>query len=121
MSSREMPKVVCVRSLVPKLKNSASSAIWSAVRAARGLDGDGGLDDGARLHLGDLGEGDAEAAAAQSEHGVGLVQLLNPRQQRAQFLELGRAGIGVLEVRDFDQQILALGQELMQRGIEQAN
>ena len=37
MSSREMPKVVCVRSLVPKLKNSASSAIWSAVRAARGI------------------------------------------------------------------------------------
>jgi hypothetical protein len=36
MSSRLMPKVVCVRSLVPKLKNSASSAIWSAVRAARG-------------------------------------------------------------------------------------
>jgi hypothetical protein len=32
----EMPKVVWVRSLVPKLKNSASSAIWSAVRAARG-------------------------------------------------------------------------------------
>jgi hypothetical protein len=31
-----MPKVVCVRSLVPKLKKSASTAISSAVRQARG-------------------------------------------------------------------------------------
>ena len=36
MSSRLKPKVICVRSLVPKRKNSASSAIWSAVSAARG-------------------------------------------------------------------------------------
>jgi len=35
-SSREKPKVVWVRSLVPKLKNSASLAIWSANSAARG-------------------------------------------------------------------------------------
>ena len=37
MSSREKPKVIWVRSLVPKEKNSASSAIWSAVSAARGI------------------------------------------------------------------------------------
>src|ERR1017187_4101395 len=36
MSSREKPNVVCVRSLVPKLKNSASLAISSATNAARG-------------------------------------------------------------------------------------
>ena len=36
-SSRLMPSVVCVRSLVPKLKNSASFAISSAVSAARGI------------------------------------------------------------------------------------
>jgi hypothetical protein len=30
-------RVICVRSLVPKLKNSATSAIWSASRAARGI------------------------------------------------------------------------------------
>ena len=36
MSSRLKPKVIWVRSLVPKEKNSASSAIWSAVKAARG-------------------------------------------------------------------------------------
>jgi glyoxylase-like metal-dependent hydrolase (beta-lactamase superfamily II) len=35
-SSRLMPRQVWVRSLVPKLKNSAVSAISSAVRAARG-------------------------------------------------------------------------------------
>ena len=31
-----MPKVVCVRSLVPKEKNSAASAISFAIRTARG-------------------------------------------------------------------------------------
>ena len=80
-----------------------------------------GLDDGADLHLGDLGEGDAEAAAAQPEHGVLLVQLFDPRQQRAQFLELGRAGLGVYQVLNLDHQILALGQELVQRRIDGAD
>ena len=36
MSSRLMPSAVWVRSLVPKLKNSACSAISSAVSAPRG-------------------------------------------------------------------------------------
>ena len=36
MSSRENPKAVWVRSLVPKEKNSATSAISAATRAARG-------------------------------------------------------------------------------------
>ncbi len=35
-SSREMPSAVCVRSLVPKEKNSAVSAMSPARRAARG-------------------------------------------------------------------------------------
>ena len=35
-SSREKPQTVWVRSLVPKEKNSAASAIWPAVSAARG-------------------------------------------------------------------------------------
>jgi hypothetical protein len=87
--------------------------------AALVLDRDGGLDNGANLHLGDLGEGDAETAAAQSEHGVLLVQLFDPRQQRAQFLELGRAGLGVCQVLNLDHQIFALGQELVQRRIDQ--
>ena len=131
MSSRLKPKVIWVRSLVPNEKNSASSAILSAVRAARGtsimvpirystlvpalamhlvghgdgplleedelldgadqrdhdlgedlvallLDLDGGLDDRADLHVADLGELDRQAAAAEAEHRVGLVELLDP-------------------------------------------
>ena len=35
-SSRDRPNTVCVRSLVPKLKKSATSAILSAISAARG-------------------------------------------------------------------------------------
>ena len=35
-SSREKPQPIWVRSLVPKEKNSAASAIWPAVSAARG-------------------------------------------------------------------------------------
>src|SRR6059036_3100336 len=35
-SSREKPNVVCVRSFVPKEKNSATRAISSATSAARG-------------------------------------------------------------------------------------
>ena len=37
MSSRENPKVICVRSFVPNEKNSATSAISSATSAARGV------------------------------------------------------------------------------------
>ena len=129
-SSREKPKVSCVRSLVPNEKNCASAAISSAVTAPRGTsiivpdevleldalllhdvgghavddglliaqlldeadqrDHDLGndlqaflvqlrrrLEDGARLHLGDLGIGDPEAHAAVAEHRVELVQLLD--------------------------------------------
>ena len=37
MSSREYPNVICVRSLVPNEKYSASVAIFPAVSAARGV------------------------------------------------------------------------------------
>ncbi len=73
------------------------------------------------MHLGDLRERDAQAAAAKAEHGVGLVQLLNPRQQRTKLVQLGRLGIGVFEVLNFHQQIFPRRQELMQRRIEQAD
>ena len=36
-SSRENPNVICVRSLVPNEKNSATSAISPASSAARGV------------------------------------------------------------------------------------
>ena len=39
----------------------------------------GGLENGARLHLGDFGIEDAEAAAAQAQHRVELVQLFDAR------------------------------------------
>ena len=130
MSSRLKPNVIWVRSFVPNEKNSASSAIWSAVRAARGtsimvpiwystltpaffisllghrdrplleerqlldspdqrdhdlgqdrlaalLDLDRRLDDRADLHVADLGIDDRQAAAAEAEHRVELVELLD--------------------------------------------
>ena len=49
----------------------------------------GRLDDGARLHLGDLGIGDAEPHAAMAEHRVELVELLDAAQQRALLVQLG--------------------------------
>ena len=42
------------------------------------LDLDGGLDDRADLHVADLGELDRQPAAAEAEHRVGLVELLDP-------------------------------------------
>ncbi len=123
--------MVCVRSLVPKLKNSASLAtliggqggarnldhgadhvlqivhaglcenflghaiddfllVFQFLDAADQRDHDfrnhlhallrhlhGGFEDGAGLHLGDLGISDAETAAAVAEHGVELVQLFH--------------------------------------------
>ena len=38
------------------------------------LDGDGRLENGANLHVADLGELDRQAAAAQAKHGVGLLR-----------------------------------------------
>ncbi len=163
-----MPKVVWVRSLVPKEKNSALSARSPArMRRARQLDhgadrvvdrcgpvsaitalatrsvsarrnfissplatsgcmisgigrglaggGDlaGRLDDGAHLHLVDLGIGDAQAAAAVAQHGVGLAQLRGPPQQ------LGGVEPGGLGHRlDL---LLGVRQELVQRRVEQAD
>ena len=89
--------------------------------AALVLDGNRGFENRPCLHLGDLGERDAEAAATQSEHRVHLVQFFHARQQRTKFLQLGRAGLGVFEVLDFDEQFFPLGQELVQRRIEQAD
>ena len=80
-----------------------------------------GLDDGARLHLGDLRVGDAETAATVAEHGVLLMQFLDAGEDDAQLLELGRAGLGELQLLDLDEKIFALGQELVERRIEGAD
>src|SRR5579864_6310265 len=42
------------------------------------------LEDCPRLHFRDLGVSDPQAAATMPEHGIELVQLLHPRQQRRQ-------------------------------------
>src|SRR6202165_2532350 len=94
-SSREKPKVICVRSLVPKEKDSASVAISTAVAWPRlggradqrdhelgpGVDlllaqVGGRFHDRAHLHAGDLGEQDRQPNTTQPEHRVGLVQVL---------------------------------------------
>ena len=174
MSSREKPKVVCVRSLVPKLKNSASCgnllghqsgtrqldhgshqvidrrallledllgdaaddvALVLHLLDAAGqrnhdlrihvdallLDIDGGLQNGARLHLGDLRIGDSQAAAAMAEHGVDFVQLFHACSSVRSSFSFGDLGLGDLELGDFDHQVFALGQELVQRRIERAD
>ena len=80
---------------------------------AAGLDSEGSLDDGAGLHLGDLGIGDAEAAATVAEHGVELFERVN---LGLHFFE-GDAHL-------FGHNLLSGGlvrYELVQRGIEEAD
>src|SRR5229473_7512163 len=91
----------------------------------------GRLENGTRLHLRDLGVGDAEPAATMSKHRVELVQLFDPAQQgRQDLLEIGtsfctevsisfhqqflllRASVG--EDGDVLYQFLALGNKFMQ-------
>ena len=170
-SSRESPKPIWVRSLVPKEKNSASFAISSAVTAARGTsimvpirystpadvlaqhamrlfehdrlltpqlldvadernhdlgtdldallrDLKGRLEDRARLHARDLRVGDAEAAAAMTEHRVELVQPLDLVEH---LLGAREFGLAALLRRHLDHQILALGEELVERRVEGAD
>ena len=44
----------------------------------------GGFENRARLHLGDLGIGDAQTAAAMAQHRIELVQLFHAMQQLRQ-------------------------------------
>ena len=55
------------------------------------------------------------------EHGVELVQLLDAGQQLSFILELPAASSRRLELCDVDHQLFALGQELVQRGIDRPN
>ena len=168
-SSRENPKVIWVRSLVPNEKNSATSAISPAASAARGrldhradevvdrstssasasavgrdlahpvgeqrelglgdderdhdldvriaarlLARDRGLDDRLRLHPVEPGLEDAEATPAGAEHRVGLTPQLRGREQApALGVELA---LGVV-----DEELLDVGEELVQRRVEQAD
>src|SRR6185503_11385142 len=89
--------------------------------AALGLDRDCGFDDGARLHFGNLWERDAETASTQSEHGILLMQFFHTSQKRAEILQLGRPWLALFQASDLNEQIFPLGQELVQRRIEQAD
>ena len=71
------------------------------------------LEDGAGLHLVDLGIGDAEPAAAMAEHRVGLGQLRRPAAHAVD--------VGAERLRHLGQLGLAVRQEFVQRRIEQAD
>ncbi len=71
----------------------------------------GGLEDRARLHLVDLGIGNAEPAAAMAEHRVELVEFV---RAMAQHRHADARGLG-----DLLQVVLGLRQEFVQRRIEQ--
>ena len=101
----------------------------------------GDLDDrfenGARLHFGDLGIGDAETAAAVAEHGVELMEFFDALEQVGndglEILDLGAElhvfgdqfalhfDVRVGQDGDVHHQVFALGEELVQRRIERAD
>ena len=72
---------------------------------------DRGLEDRARLHLGDLRIGDRKTAAAEAEHRVELGEIAGAIGQPAR--------IGVHRARDFLDLGLGVRQEFVQRRIEQ--
>src|ERR1035437_101559 len=96
-----------------------------------------GFEDGARLHFGNLGIGDAETAAAMAQHGVELVELFHPLEQLGddglEVLDLGAElhvlgyqlalllDIGVRQDSHVHHQVFALGEELVERRIERAD
>ena len=83
-----------------------------ADRLAGALPGfDRGLEDRPRLHLGDLGIGNREAAAAETEHRIEFGQFAGAVGEPPR--------IGVHRARDFLDLGLGVRQELMQRRIEQ--
>ena len=86
--------------------------------AGLALDGAGGGHDRGDLHAVDVRPLDAEAAAARAEHRVDLVQLAH-RGDLGEGLRVGRAG----GLRDGDPlgELDQVGQELVQRRVEQAD
>ena len=80
------------------------------------LDRHGGVEDGAGLDLDEVGDHEAQAAAAQTQHRVLLVHRLDGGQQ---LLVLGGrrvAGLGHL-----DELLLEVGQELVERRVDEAD
>src|SRR5262245_7537596 len=81
----------------------------------------GGLDDGARLHLGDFGVGDRQADTAMAEHRVELVELFDASEQRPLLVELFSSFAYRFQSGDLDHQLFALRQEFVERRIDGAN
>ena len=77
------------------------------------------LDDGARLHLDDLGKQEAEAATAEPEHRVLLVEVPDCGQE-VELRAIRLLGLPeCLCARDLDQQLLERRQEFVQRWIDE--
>ena len=95
------------------------------------LDPHGRFQDGPNLHFGDLRHDDAQAVAAQAEHGIGFLQGLDPVEDVFLLAHLGQGlvdltqGVKVLDadlqVGQVLHQVVIGGQELVQRRIEQAD
>ena len=85
--------------------------------AARRLDGDQRVEDRPGLDLHEVRDHQPQAAAAQPEHRVLLVQALDRGQQLA--VLLGRAA-GRLGPGDLDQLVLEVRQELVERRVDAA-
>ncbi len=77
------------------------------------LDLDGGLENRARLHLGDFRKGDSQPRAAKTQHRIDFAQIAEPA---ANFL--GRHAEGLGDLVDLRR---GLRQKFMQRRIEQAD
>ena len=79
----------------------------------------GRLHDRAHLHASDLGVEDRQAHAAQAQHRVGLVQLLDASQDLLPLGQSRRVFTGVLEMRRLADQLLEAGQELVERRVDE--
>ena len=80
------------------------------------LDGHLGIQDGARLDLHEVGDHQPQAYTAQPQHGVLLVHRLDGLQQQ---LVLGARSVARLG--DLDELLFEVGQELMQRRVDEAH
>ena len=82
---------------------------------------DGGVQDRPRLHLDEVGDHQPEADAAQAEHRVLLAQRLDGAQQllRLDVLRIVGGDAGRLHARHLDEHLGVVGQELVQRRVDQ--
>ena len=77
----------------------------------------GRLDDRAHLHARYLGKEDRQADAAQPEHRVRLVQVEHAREHAVELVQLGRLLVRRAQDRRLGDELLEIGQELVQRRI----